>query len=134
MCKGCRNNLLKSVRMPRTLYGNVMKFPMPMPIPKHAEVGKSSTDLNYLSFADTHKLPFTNRHSRLKLRALLRGKRRLLFPADFHRQDLHVVQTSRSSKINPASRLVSQPKFAALWSARVATSFVAFTLCSHYVT
>jgi len=47
--------------MPRQVYDNVMKFPMPMSIIKQLEVGDKSSDLHYLSFADAQVLPFTDK-------------------------------------------------------------------------
>ena len=60
-CKGCNNGIFKPLRMPRQVYEQVMRFPMPMLILKQPEVGDSSVDLQYLSFEDAHKLPFTNK-------------------------------------------------------------------------
>jgi len=60
-CKGCMNGLFKPVRMPRTIYDNVMAFPMPMPIPKPIDASESFTELHYLSFKDAQMLPFTNK-------------------------------------------------------------------------
>ncbi len=36
-----------------------MKFPMPMPISKEPKIEGNATDLQYLSFANARKLPFT---------------------------------------------------------------------------
>ncbi len=60
VCKGCTNGLFKPIRIPRHVYDNVMKSPMPMPIIKQVEVGDKSSDLHYLSFADAQVLPLTN--------------------------------------------------------------------------
>ena len=72
-CEGCNKGLFKPVRMPRTIYDNVMKFPMPMPIPKPASLSEITTDLHYLSFSDAQLLPFTNEHQPSLAAATLRA-------------------------------------------------------------
>ena len=61
-CKACRDSLFKVVRMPPSVYQQVMDFPMPMPIPKPVKLGNTSDDLEYMSFADAMLLPFTDVH------------------------------------------------------------------------
>ncbi len=48
--------------MPRSVYDKVMELPMPMPIIKPSELWDKSTDLEYLSFAEVQRLPFTNEY------------------------------------------------------------------------
>ncbi len=59
-CNGCNNRVIKPVRMPRSVYEKVMEFPMPMPILKPIGLLDKASDVQYLSFADAKKLPFTN--------------------------------------------------------------------------
>ena len=61
-CKGCCDGLIKPVRMPRQVYDSVMEFNMQMPIPKPISPFEKDSDVEYMSFADARKLPFTNEH------------------------------------------------------------------------
>ena len=61
-CKGCKDGIIKGVRMPRTVYDKVMELPMPMPIITPSELWDKSTDLEYLCFAEAQKLPITNKY------------------------------------------------------------------------
>ncbi len=45
ICKGCSDGLFKLSRMARQVYDKVMEFPMPMPIPKVADLSETGTDL-----------------------------------------------------------------------------------------
>jgi len=46
--KGCKNGLIKGVRIPRTVYDKVMELPISMPIIKPSEPWDKCTDLEYL--------------------------------------------------------------------------------------
>jgi hypothetical protein len=61
-CKACTPGIMKLARMSRAVYDKVMELPMPMPILKPAGLLDKPEDLQYLSFADAHKLPFTNKY------------------------------------------------------------------------
>ena len=60
-CNGCLNGLFKHVCMPRQVYEEVMKYPMPMPILKPTTIGENVSDLQYISFVEARQLPFTNK-------------------------------------------------------------------------
>jgi hypothetical protein len=60
-CKGFSNGLFKPVRMPRQVYEEVIKYPMPMPILKPIAIGENISYLQYLSFAEARQHPFTNK-------------------------------------------------------------------------
>ncbi len=60
--KACINNRFKHVRMPRQVYERFLAFPMPMPILKPIGVFDKEADVEYMSFTDALKLPFTNAH------------------------------------------------------------------------
>ena len=79
-CKGCTSSIIKDVRMPRTVYDDtVMELPMPMSIIKPSELWDKSTDLEYVSFAEAHRIPFTNKYQSslepIALRAAARKKK-----------------------------------------------------------
>ena len=78
-CKACIARLITHVRMAREVYERVMDCHMPIPIPKPIGVGDKETNVEYMSFAEAHHLPFTNAHqpslAATTLRAATRKKK-----------------------------------------------------------
>ena len=102
-CKGCTNGIIKVVRIPRTVYDKVMELPMSMPVIKPSELWDKSTDLEYLSFTEAQRLPFTNKYQPslepIPLRAAARKKKTQaaihpLAPSQFA-SDLFVTKLKR---------------------------------------
>ena len=73
VCKACKEDLFKPVRMPRSIYNKVKEFPMPMSIPKPEMVREESESLAYMSFDEAQVLPFTGEHQPSLAVALLRA-------------------------------------------------------------
>jgi hypothetical protein len=48
--------------MTRTVYDKVMELPVPVSIIKPSKLWDKSTDLEYYSFAEAQRLPFTNKY------------------------------------------------------------------------
>ncbi len=61
-CKACTTSIIKLVRIPRAVYDKVTELPMPMSILKPVGLLDKLDDLQYISFADAHKFPFTNKY------------------------------------------------------------------------
>ena len=61
-CKACSDCRFNDVRIPPSVYKQVMDFPMHMPIPKPIKIGDTSDDLECMSFADAKLLSFTDKH------------------------------------------------------------------------
>ncbi len=53
--------MIKDLRMSRWVNERVMELFVPMPILKHHIKGDKDIDVEYMSFADAHILPFTNK-------------------------------------------------------------------------
>jgi len=60
--KACSYCVFKDVRMPPSVYRQVMDFPMPMLIPKPVKIGDTRDDLEHMSFEDAKLLPFMDEH------------------------------------------------------------------------
>jgi hypothetical protein len=58
-CKAYSEYLFKPVRLPQSVYEEVQKYHMPMPIPKPTRIGDTVEDLHYMSFEEAQVLPFT---------------------------------------------------------------------------
>ena len=61
ICKGFTKGFFKLLRMPRQIYEEVVKLLMPMPILKEPKIGDNANNLQYMSFVDARRLPFTNK-------------------------------------------------------------------------
>ena len=72
VCKACSQDLFKPLRMPQSIYEEVKKYPMPMPIPKPTSIGDTSANLHYMSFEEAQALPFTSQHQPSLQESLLR--------------------------------------------------------------